>query len=101
MVSVPCRLMAFQFPLFCAGMNVERKTLLIYMLGFIQGKLGCSGADARVILDQKLVEMNQPIATKEELTYLIDLRDEIDFAMMQMGVNRKEVRKLSIHKKRI
>jgi hypothetical protein len=82
-------------------MNVERKTLLIYMLGFIQGKLNCSGTDARVILDQKLTHMNQPIATKEELSYLIDLRDEIDFAMMQMGINRRQARKLGINKKRI
>ncbi len=79
-------------------MNIERRTLLSYMLGFIQGKTACSGKDARIILDQKLIEMNQPIVTKQEIEYLVDLRDEIDISLMQMGVNRREARLLSKHK---
>ena len=75
-------------------MKVERKALICYCLGVIQGRLKVCTPEAKLILDQKLIQMNQPPITKEEAEYIQDLSDEIGFTLMQMGVNRKEARKL-------
>jgi len=75
-------------------MEVERKALICYSLGVIQGRLKVRAPEAKLILDQKLIQMNQPPMTKEEAEYIKDLSDEIGFTLMQMGVNRKEARKL-------
>ena len=71
----------------------------MFLSWVIQGKLGVSAKEARLILDQKLIEMNQPPMTKEELQYVLDLSDEISVTLMQMGVNRKKSRKLAFSKK--
>lgn len=80
-------------------MEFERKALICFSLGIIQGRLGVNAKEARLILDQKLIEMNQPPMTKEELQYILDLTDEISITLMQMGVNRKESRNLAFSKK--
>ena len=64
------------------------------MLGFIQGKTDMNREDARIKLDQLLLHMNQSIVTPDELEYLEDLSEEMVFATMQMGINRKEARRL-------
>jgi len=81
-------------------MDIERRALICFSLGYIQGKLDVRANDARTILDQKLIEMNQPPMTREETQYIIDLTDEISFTLMQMGVNRKESRKLAFSKEK-
>ena len=73
-------------------MDVERKAIICFSLGFIQGALNVGAIEARIILDQKLIEMNQPIMAKSEHEYIQDLSDEIAFSLMQIGVNRKDVR---------
>lgn len=73
-------------------MDIERKALICFSLGFIQGALNVGAIEARVILDQKLIEMNQPIMAKEEAEFIQDISDEIAFSLMQVGVNRKDVR---------
>lgn len=79
-------------------MEVERKALICFSLGFIQGSLKVSLREARIILDQKLIEMNQSVIAKNEVEYIQDLSDEIAFTLMQLGINRKEARKV-INKK--
>jgi len=80
-------------------MDVERKALICFSLGFIQGSFRIKASEAKIILDQKLIEMNQPVMTEEETVYIRDLSDEISFTLMQMGVNRKEIRTLGMRKK--
>lgn len=82
-------------------MNVERKALICFCLGYIQGKLNCKTSDAKIILDQKLIEMNQPAMTEDEVEYILELNDEMGFALMQLGVNRKTVRDGVIKRKGI
>ena len=80
-------------------MEVERKAMICYCLGYIQGSLNNKASDAKLILDQKLIQMNQPVMTKEEIEYIKDLNDELGFTLMQFGVNRKSVRDIGMKKK--
>lgn len=80
-------------------MEVERKALICFCLGYIQGALDIKASDAKILLDQKLIEMNQPVMTKDEIQYIKDLNDEMGFTLMQMGINRKDIRKTGMHKK--
>lgn len=80
-------------------MEVERRALICFCLGFIQGATKMNTADAKIFLDQKLIEMNQPMMTKDEMEYMRDLNDEMGFTLMQMGINRKDIRDMGMHKK--
>ena len=80
-------------------MAIERKALILFCLGFIQGSLKVKASEAKIILDQKLIEMNQPAMKKEETEYIEDLNDELGYTLMQLGVNRKTVRDMGMKKK--
>lgn len=80
-------------------MSVERKALICYLLGYTQAsKKNIARADAVILLDQVLISMNQPPITQEERDYFKDLDAEIDFAVLTLGIGRKEVRHIVLKK---
>lgn len=82
-------------------MNIERKNLIIYMVGFIDGhKQGISRSDKLILLDQSLISLNQtPITKEEKIEFLNELSDEIDATLMIAGFNRKDIREIALHRK--
>lgn len=77
-------------------MDIERKVLVSYMLGFIDAKKqGTNYSDRLILLDQTLIDMNQaPLSHEEKINFLEELVTEIETTFMLAGFNRKNIRDL-------
>lgn len=74
----------------------ERQSMLIYMLGWIEGtRRGIKRDVALMLIDQTLNNMNQPSMTNEENKIFKDLGDEQHLALNQLGINTKRMKEVA------
>lgn len=74
-------------------MDIERRGLICFMLGYISKHYNCDFGKALDVLNDILPSLNQMPLQQSENEYLKDLGSEIDFFILSL-FNRDQQRKL-------